>query len=86
MTAAAPMVATYTVTMIPIDSIIVGEDRFRKDLGDIPALAESIEDIGYLIHPITVDGNRELLAGARRLAAFKHLGWKEIPAFVRCEQ
>ena len=86
MTGGTPKVATYTVTMIPVDSIIVGEERFRKDLGDIPALAESIEDIGYLLHPITVDDNRKLLAGERRLAAFKHLGWKEIPAFARCGQ
>jgi ParB family chromosome partitioning protein len=63
----------------------VGE-RHRRDLGDVDGLAESIEDIG-LLNPITVDENGLLLAGARRLAACKRLGWKTIPAnVVRCSR
>jgi ParB family chromosome partitioning protein len=50
-------------------------------MGDIDGLAESIEDIG-LLHPITVDEQGWLLAGARRLAACKRLGWKDIPVNV----
>jgi ParB family chromosome partitioning protein len=63
-----------------IGNVRVGE-RTRRDLGDVVALAESIDDIG-LLHPITVDETGRLLAGARRLAACKHLGWTEIPARI----
>jgi hypothetical protein len=67
----------------PIASIKIGK-RHRRDLGDVAALAASIEDIG-LINPITVDENGLLLAGGRRLAACKQLGWKQIPVcVVRC--
>lgn len=65
---------------IPIDKINIGK-RFREDLGDIKALAESISEFG-LFHPIVVDINNQLIAGRRRLAAFEHLGRKEIPAIV----
>jgi ParB family transcriptional regulator, chromosome partitioning protein len=50
-------------------------------MGDIAALAASIADIG-LLHPITVEGTGRLLAGARRYAACKLLGWKDIPVNV----
>lgn len=46
----------------PIAEIMVGE-RHRRDLGDIEALAQSIAAIG-LLHPITIDANGNLLAGA----------------------
>jgi ParB family chromosome partitioning protein len=67
-------------TSMPLDQIKVGK-RHRKDMGDIAALAASIEDIG-LLHPVTVDETNSLLAGARRLAACKHLGWREMPVNV----
>jgi ParB family chromosome partitioning protein len=71
------------VTEIDIRSIKVGK-RHRRDLGDIDALAASIEDLG-LLHPITVDEHGRLLAGARRLAACKRLGLKEVEVkVVRC--
>jgi ParB/Sulfiredoxin domain len=66
--------------VMPIDQIRIGE-RHRRDLGDIAGLAESIEDVG-LLHPITVDQHGHLLAGARRLAAYKWLGWTEIPVNI----
>ena len=69
-----------TATCRPISSIRIGE-RQRRDMGDIDGLAESIEDIG-LLHPITVDEQGRLLAGVRRLAACKRLGWKDIPVNV----
>ena len=65
-----------------IDRIFVGP-RTRRDMGDIAALAASIGDLG-LLNPITVDEDGRLLAGARRLAACKLLGWTEIPVTVRC--
>jgi len=65
---------------IPIDKINIGK-RFREELGDIKALAESIRDVG-LIHPIVVDINNQLIAGRRRLAAFEHLERKEIPVTI----
>jgi ParB family transcriptional regulator, chromosome partitioning protein len=71
---------TRARTSFPVDAIRVGK-RHRRDLGDIAALAASIEDIG-LLHPITVDEQGGLLAGARRLAACKRLGWREIPVIV----
>jgi ParB family chromosome partitioning protein len=70
---------------MPIPAIKIGK-RHRRDMGDIEALAESIEDIG-LLHPITVDERCHLRAGARRLAACKQLGWKRIPVnVVRCSE
>jgi ParB family chromosome partitioning protein len=50
-------------------------------LGDIPALAESIERIG-LLHPIIVTTDYELVVGRRRLAAHEHLGRSTIEARV----
>jgi ParB family transcriptional regulator, chromosome partitioning protein len=64
------------MSMMAISAIKVGK-RIRRDMGDIASLAESIEDIG-LLNPITVDEDGRLLAGARRLAACKRLGWKKI--------
>ena len=65
---------------LAIDDVKVGK-RHRQDLGDIEELSQSIADVG-LLHPITVDVTGNLLAGARRLAACKQLGWSEIPVRV----
>ncbi|HEY3384403.1 MAG TPA: ParB N-terminal domain-containing protein [Vicinamibacterales bacterium] len=54
--------------------------RFR-DVGDVSSLAESIFRCG-LLHPIICDANLRLVAGARRLAAVKALGWTEVPVRV----
>jgi ParB family chromosome partitioning protein len=68
-----------------ISDIRIGE-RHRRDMGDIPRLAASIADVG-LLHPITVDENGWLRAGARRLAACKQLGWKEVDVkIVQCDR
>jgi ParB family chromosome partitioning protein len=65
------------------DSIVVGA-RHRKDLGDIDALAESINRVGLLQLPtVTPDG--VLICGARRLAAIKQLGWRTVNVWVRTE-
>jgi len=65
---------------VNISDIRIGE-RHRKDLGDVASLAQSIADIG-LLHPVVVTPDGTLIAGARRVAACKLLGWQEIPATV----
>jgi len=67
-------------TTMPIVNITVGT-RHRKDIGDIAALAAGIADVG-LLHPIVVRPDGTLIAGGRRLAAFKHLDRTEIPVTV----
>lgn len=62
---------------IKIENIRIGE-RFRKDLGDIKGLAESIKEIG-LLHPIVLTPSGWLVAGQRRIEAYKYLGLDEIP-------
>lgn len=65
------------MNLIHIEKIKVN-NRFRKDMGDIEALARSIETIG-LLQPIGITLDYELVFGARRLAAFQHMGQKSIP-------
>ena len=72
--------ADISQDQLPILTIKVGV-RFRKDLGDIDALAKSIGEIG-LLHPIVVNENNELIAGVRRLEACKKLGWTDIPVHI----
>ncbi len=66
--------------VLPIGMIRV-EGRHRSDLGDIASLAESIRSVG-LLHPVVVTGDGLLVAGERRLAAVKALGWEEVPVHV----
>lgn len=61
---------------VPLDAIIV-RDRCREDMGDIEPLAASIAAIG-LLHPIVVTKDTHLVAGERRLAAVRKLGWSEV--------
>jgi N6-adenosine-specific RNA methylase IME4 len=63
-----------------IAEISVGK-RHRVDFGDVDALARSIEAVG-LLHPIVVRPDGRLIAGARRLHAFKQLGRDKIPVTV----
>lgn len=60
-----------------LDEIRVG-DRFRKDLGDLEPLKQSILDHG-LLHPVVVDESGGLIAGQRRLEAYRLLGRDDIP-------
>jgi ParB family chromosome partitioning protein len=64
-----------------IDSIRIGS-RHRTDLGDIDALAASIERQG-LLQPITVTPDGTLVCGARRLAALRQLGVRKLNVWVR---
>ena len=55
--------------------------RFRKDLGNLDALVESIREVG-LLHPVVVDDHGNLIAGERRLGACVRLGWRDVPATI----
>lgn len=68
------------MTALPLNDIIVG-DRDREDFGDVEALAKSIAEVG-LLHPVVVTETHQLVAGDRRLAAVKSLGWQEVPVTV----
>ena len=66
------------VSDLPIAAIRV-EGRFRRALGDIASLADSIAEVG-LLHPIVVTPDHRLIAGARRLHAMRKLGRTHVPA------
>jgi hypothetical protein len=75
--------ADSTAIVLDVDSILVA-DRYRKEIGDVSDLAESIKNVG-LLNPITVrawHGGYRLVAGERRLTAFKTLGLRTIDARV----
>jgi ParB-like nuclease domain len=65
----------YTISDIKVGS------RIRRDLGNIDELARSIAEDG-LLHVIVVRPDGLLIAGQRRLAACKKLGWENIPVRV----
>jgi ParB-like chromosome segregation protein Spo0J len=65
---------------VPIDEISLGE-RDRTELGDVRGLADSIIAVG-LLHPVVVTESGELVAGERRLAAVRELGWSDVPVTV----
>jgi ParB family chromosome partitioning protein len=65
---------------VKISEIKIG-NRFRKDLGEIHTLADSIKEIG-LLQPPVINENKELIAGARRIEACKLLGWDEIAVTI----
>lgn len=58
--------------------------RFRRDLGDLSDLIDSIKDLG-IVQPITVNSRMVLVAGERRLKAAKELGLAKVPVIVREE-
>src|SRR5699024_12290498 len=64
-----------------VASIMIGR-RHRTDLGDIDALAASIDRDG-LLQPLTITIDGVLVCGARRLAAIKKLGWRTVNVWVR---
>jgi N6-adenosine-specific RNA methylase IME4 len=63
-----------------LTAIRVGK-RHRQHVGDVRSLATSIHRLG-LLHPIVVDVKGRLVAGARRLAAVRSLGWRDVPVSV----
>lgn len=61
---------------IQISEIKIGK-RYRKDIGDLTELCESIKKVG-LLHPIVLDKDNNLIVGYRRIAAYKQLKFEEI--------
>lgn len=68
------------MTMIAVSDIRV-EGRHRRDHGDLSDLAGSLREIGQL-QPIVVTADLRLIAGGRRLAAARSLGWTQIEAKI----
>lgn len=69
--------------LVEVDRILPGENA-RAEVGDVSALARSMAKVG-LLQPIVVRGDGAgwvLVAGARRLAAAKQLGWTSIRASI----
>lgn len=64
----------------PVADIIVA-NRTRKEIGELLNLTCSIERVG-LLHPVVLNAKHELIAGGRRLAAVKKLGWATIPTVI----
>ncbi|ROZ64643.1 chromosome partitioning protein ParB [Kocuria soli] len=64
-----------------VSSIIIGT-RHRTDLGDIDALAASIDRDG-LLQPPTITPDGVLVCGRRRLAAIQKLNWRVVNVWVR---
>ena len=62
--------------IVSINKIIV-KKRIRRHKGDLSELKTSIQKMG-LLNPIIIDKNYELIAGERRLAALKELGWGKV--------
>ena len=68
------------VSVRKLSDIKLNSEYLRVDT-DVSALKKSVESVG-LIHPVTINREGELLAGARRFQAVKELGWDEIPVLV----
>ena len=65
---------------LPIADIIIPDRRFSR-LRKIPDLAASIAEFG-LMHPVVIRPDKTLVAGARRLAACRSLGWSAVPVTI----
>ena len=76
----------YKFSTIAPENIKIGK-RFRKNVGDLTQLQESIEKEG-LLHPVVINSKNELIAGFRRLKSWLKLKSKNpkkydrIPAHV----
>jgi ParB family chromosome partitioning protein len=75
----------FELRELPLARIDAPKRPARRFMGDIDALADSMQEYG-LQQPISVraQGDRFVLtSGLRRLTAARLLGWESIPAFVR---
>ena len=66
---------------IPIDEITIPKRRREPDEDRVGSIARSIQTVG-LLNPITLNGDRRLIAGRTRLQAAKKLEWSEIPVRI----
>ena len=60
---------------------LINRVQVRKDLGDLEPLKDSLRRYG-LLNPVTIDSQYNLIAGERRLAAAKAIGWTSINAVI----
>lgn len=63
-----------------IDQVQVGHS-YRRDLGDLQELIESIQRVG-LLTPISITTDNVLISGKRRLAALRELEHRTVPVWV----
>lgn len=63
---------------------IVTAELYRRRLGDLTGLRESIRRAG-LLHPLVVTPQMRLISGSRRLAAFAQLGHQRVKVLVITE-
>jgi len=75
-----PPTGLNQVTLFDPSEIRV-ENRFRKDLGDLEDLKQSIRELG-LLQPIGVSKDKRLVFGERRLKACIELGVEKVPAYI----
>ncbi|MFT5830125.1 MAG: ParB family chromosome partitioning protein [Bacteroidia bacterium] len=68
------------VSVRKLSDLKLNNEYLRVDT-DVSALMKSVASVG-LIHPVTINADNELLAGARRFQAVRKLGWDEIPVHV----
>lgn len=67
---------------VRVDEIVKGKNWSRTfGVGDIAELADSMEAHGQ-ITPVIIDGEKNLVAGFRRVAAAEKLGWETIEAVI----
>jgi len=70
----------YLVDAKPLKEISL-KGVFRQELGDIDALADSIQRLG-LLSPVVITEAGQLLCGRRRIQAVRQLGWDTVPCWV----
>lgn len=71
------------IEMIAVGKLKLADDNVRHAIGDIRELTASIKSMGVIEPLIVREGDYVVVAGARRLAAAKKAGLKEVPAIVR---
>jgi len=63
---------------VDIDEVTIRES-IREDIGDINMLTASVSKVG-LLNPILIDRDNIMITGARRMAACRAAGIRQIPA------
>ncbi len=68
-------ISTRKISAVKLNS------EYLRVQSDVEALKKSLDSVG-LIHPVTINTEDELLAGARRFQAASELGWEDIPVHI----